>query len=220
MQARTRAHTQRHIHTQTHRHPYTQVTLQHPNMCLLALNLQHSCLLGLHQPAPSPSLTMVSPHHRPPTSAPCLPASFQPPPCHHTTPSPPHGIASSHHHRFAPSLLTSPSPHMSMLSPHCCPHHPSSLSCTADLSVVIQRPQCTVALPPCAVTLQPPAQPCASSTPLPPTLHHPVQSAPGSGRSNLEENTVSVGSGRQERGRGGSRRHGRSRMAWLAAGQL
>ena len=67
-------------------------------MCLLALNLQHSCLLGLHQPAPSPSHTIVSPHHCPPTSA-SLPPCILPAP----TLSPHHTITTTWHRHLAPS---------------------------------------------------------------------------------------------------------------------
>ena len=97
--AHTRAHTHIHTHTQTHRHTDTQVTLQHSDMCLLALNLQHSCLFGLHQPAPSPSHTIVSPHHCPPTFA-SLPPCILPAP----TLSPHRTITATWHYH----LTTSP----------------------------------------------------------------------------------------------------------------
>ena len=94
-------------------------------MCLLALNLQHSCLLGLHQPAPSPSHTIVSPHHCPPTFA-SLPSCILPAP----TLSPHHTITATWHYHLTPSPFCTivayiPITPMSILSPHCCP--PSSL---------------------------------------------------------------------------------------------
>ena len=67
-------------------------------MCLLALNLQHSCLLGLHQPAPSQSHTIVSPHHCPPTFASLPPCILQAP-----TLSPHRTITAIWHYHLTPS---------------------------------------------------------------------------------------------------------------------
>jgi len=149
--AHTRAHTHIHTHTQTHRHTdtNTRVTLQHTNMCHLALNLQHSCLFGLHQPAPSPSHTIVSPHHCPPTFA-SLPPCILPAP----TLSPHSTITATWHYHLTILHHRCLHPHHPICpsSPHTVvPRHPCyqpSLSCTTDLSVVVQRPHCTVALPP------------------------------------------------------------------------
>ena len=136
---------------------------------------------------PSPTCPIPIPYHCLPTPLPSyirVPASLHPSSPHTiTTPHhnrhmalPPHTITILHHRCLHPHHPICPS------SPHTvAPRHPCyqpSLSCTTDLSVVVQRPQRTVALPPCAVTLQPPAQPCASSTQLPHTLHHPVPSVP------------------------------------------
>ena len=113
-------------------------------------------------------------------------------------PSSPHIITTPHHNRH----MALP-PHTITILHHCClhPHHticPSSshtvaprhpcyqpsLSCTTDLSVVVQRPHCTVALPPCTVTLQPPRSPVPLQRNYPPhfaTLYHhqyPMASSP------------------------------------------
>jgi len=189
---RASTHTQTHTQTDTdtdtdtHTHTDTQVTFQHTNMCLLALILQHSCLLGLHHhhPNPLPPCTIALPHPRL-----HLPAPFQPQHCPHTTPSPPHDIATtpspsctivahnaSHpitsNVRPLPTLLPPITLALYMLSAiiilhyrsHCY-HPPPSLHCHGTTAALHSH-------------LQPPAQPCGSSTPLSPTLHHPEPPVP------------------------------------------
>jgi hypothetical protein len=185
MRARTRArthrYTHRHKHTDTQTHISTSDTPadQHVPPC--------PQLAALMSSWPSPTCTIPIPYHCFPTPLPSyihVPASLHP--------SSPHIITTPHHNSHMALL-----PHTIAILHHRCshPHHPirpssphtvtprhpcyqTSLSCTTDLSVVVQHPHCTVALPPCAVTFQPPAQPCATSTQLPPTLHHPVPSVP------------------------------------------
>ena len=131
---------------------------------------------------PSPTCTIPIPYHCLPAPLPSyirVPASLHP--------SSPHIITTPHHNRhmalpphtitIAPSLLTSPSPHMSILSPHCCP--PSSL--LPAIIILHYRSLCCRPAPSlhCSTaTLHShppaPAQPCATSTQLPPTLRHPV----------------------------------------------
>ena len=152
-------------------------------MCLLALNLQYSCLFGLHQPAPSPSHTIVSPHHCPPTFA-SLPPCILPAP----TLSPHSTITATWHYHLTPSPFCTivayiPITPMSILSPHCCP--PSSL--LPAIIILHYRTLCCRPAPSlhCSTaTLQPQRSPVPLEHNYPPhfaTLYHhqyPMGSSP------------------------------------------
>ena len=108
---------------------------------------------------PSPTCTIPITYHCLPAP---LPSYIRVPAFLH--PSSPHIITTPHHNRhmaLPPHTITVTILHHRCLHPHhticpssshtVAPRHPCyqpSLSCTTELSVVVQRPHCTVALPP------------------------------------------------------------------------